>query len=311
MSVTDEELLALAAVDGLLPETDGLPDGVVLVSCAQPYLALLVARRLAQALVPARMRAHDLHQAVPETGRWTVADVEERIARPAGLRPAGERQVILVADADQMSAGTADRLLKPLEEPGHGTVFVLACRDADGLADTIRSRAMRHLRVPELDPERLAAVLGGRGVPAGPAAAAFLARTPFVPHVLGLPADQARPLCDRLAELAAPAAGPSFTAAEAVAAAASAAAAALTGKGERHPDTKAALRELVAAHLSAVEAAQVRRLVQAATADDLDAAERALRQAARARLALHRHAPIAPALATLYTSLPAPSGATP
>lgn len=56
-----------------------------------------------------------------------------------GTHRAGYR-VVLVAPADAMNRNTANALLKSLEEPKEGTVFILVSDHADRLLPTIRSR---------------------------------------------------------------------------------------------------------------------------------------------------------------------------
>ena len=63
----------------------------------------------------------------------------------------GARRVVLVDPADAMNAITANALLKTLEEPGDGLVFVLVTSRPDALAATIRSRCqVRHLAAPDV-----------------------------------------------------------------------------------------------------------------------------------------------------------------
>ncbi|EYF08435.1 DNA polymerase III subunit [Chondromyces apiculatus] len=54
----------------------------------------------------------------------------------------GRARVFLVRDADELSTGAANALLKTLEEPRQGTYFVLLTSRPDALLNTIRSRTM-------------------------------------------------------------------------------------------------------------------------------------------------------------------------
>ncbi len=78
----------------------------------------------------------------------------------------GGRRVVIVDSADEMNTGAANALLKNLEEPPSGTVFLLVTHAPTRLLPTIRSRC-RELRVAPLAPDALAAALTGAGHPPG------------------------------------------------------------------------------------------------------------------------------------------------
>jgi DNA polymerase-3 subunit delta' len=64
----------------------------------------------------------------------------------------GGRRVVVIDPADAMNAVTANALLKTLEEPGEGLVFVLASARPDAIAPTIRSRCqVRVLEGPGME----------------------------------------------------------------------------------------------------------------------------------------------------------------
>lgn len=68
-----------------------------------------------------------------------------------GTHRAGYR-VVLVAPADAMNRNTANALLKSLEEPKEGTVFILVSDHPDRLLPTIRSRCrVEALASPDVD----------------------------------------------------------------------------------------------------------------------------------------------------------------
>jgi DNA polymerase-3 subunit delta' len=103
-----------------------------------------------------------------------VREARELVAR-AALAPSGRHwQVILIEDADRLTEGAANVLLKAVEEPAPRTVWLLCVPSAEDLVVTIRSRCrVVSLRTPPTD--AIAAVLISRdGVE--PAAAAFAAR---------------------------------------------------------------------------------------------------------------------------------------
>ncbi|NGN66671.1 DNA polymerase III subunit delta' [Streptomyces sp. A7024] len=75
------------------------------------------------------------------------------LVRSAGLSPAvGRWQVIVVEDADRLTEGAANVLLKAIEEPAPRTVWLLCAPSIEDVLPTIRSRC-RHLtlRTPPID----------------------------------------------------------------------------------------------------------------------------------------------------------------
>ncbi|WNI16238.1 DNA polymerase III subunit delta' [Actinacidiphila sp. ITFR-21] len=97
------------------------------------------------------------------------------LVRRANLSPAGGRwQVILMEDADRLTEGAANVLLKAIEEPAPRTVWLLCAPSVEDALPTIRSRCrLLTLRTPSV--EAVADVLTRRdGV--DPALAAQVAR---------------------------------------------------------------------------------------------------------------------------------------
>lgn len=84
----------------------------------------------------------------------------------------GGRRVVIVDAADELNQQAANALLKSLEEPPAGTVFLLVSHQPSRLLPTIRSRC-RELRLGPLRPDDLARALEAAGVPPGPDAAAL------------------------------------------------------------------------------------------------------------------------------------------
>ena len=106
-----------------------------------------------------------------KTVRPLLEDVRRRPAR-------GGRRVALIRRAERMNEESQNTLLKSLEEPAGGLVWVLTADDASRLLDTVRSRAtkVRFGRVPtELLAGKLARGLGG-GQPLTPERAREVAR---------------------------------------------------------------------------------------------------------------------------------------
>ncbi len=103
-----------------------------------------------------------------------VREARELVAR-AALAPSGRHwQVILIEDADRLTEGAANVLLKAIEEPAPRTVWLLCVPSAEDLVVTIRSRCrVVSLRTPPTD--AVASVLVSRD-DATPELAAFAAR---------------------------------------------------------------------------------------------------------------------------------------
>lgn len=73
----------------------------------------------------------------------TVAQVRLLVERIATRAHSGENKVVIMAFADRMNINAANALLKVLEEPPYGTLFVLITDRAGRLPATVRSRASR------------------------------------------------------------------------------------------------------------------------------------------------------------------------
>lgn len=72
-------------------------------------------------------------------------------------------RVVLVCPAEAMNRSTANALLKTLEEPAAGTVFLLVSNEPERLLPTIRSRCQT-VAVPVPAPERASAWLAAAGI---------------------------------------------------------------------------------------------------------------------------------------------------
>jgi DNA polymerase-3 subunit delta' len=75
----------------------------------------------------------------------------------------GGRRVAIIHPAEAMNAATANALLKGLEEPPAGAIFLLVCHRPAGLLPTIRSRCVP-VPVPLPETKAAAAWLAAKGV---------------------------------------------------------------------------------------------------------------------------------------------------
>lgn len=83
----------------------------------------------------------------PEGGMIKVDDVRE-IRRLSFIRPSeSSRKIFVLNDSGRMNPQAQNALLKVLEEPRE-TVFILLCRQAGELLETVRSRCVRYALDP-------------------------------------------------------------------------------------------------------------------------------------------------------------------
>jgi DNA polymerase-3 subunit delta' len=114
------------------------------------------------------------------------------LVRRANLSPAGGRwQVILMEDADRLTEGAANVLLKAVEEPAPRTVWLLCAPSVEDALPTIRSRCrLLTLRTPS--PEAVADVLTRRdGIDPGLAARVARATQGHIGRARRLATDEA------------------------------------------------------------------------------------------------------------------------
>src|SRR4029077_6136588 len=96
----------------------------------------------------------DVRRIIPE-GLSIGVDEMRNIVQIASRRPAtGRWQTVLIEDADRLTEGAANALLKVVEEPPPSTVFLLCAPsvDPEDIAITLRSRC-RHVALvtPQVD----------------------------------------------------------------------------------------------------------------------------------------------------------------
>ena len=106
-------------------------------------------------------RTHaDVREVVPEGLSISVAEMRTLVQLAARRPSTGTWQILIITDADRLTEGAANALLKAVEEPADRTVFLL-CAPSDHPEDvpvTIRSRCrLVPLRTPA--PEAVAEVL--------------------------------------------------------------------------------------------------------------------------------------------------------
>jgi DNA polymerase III subunit delta' len=110
----------------------------------------------------------------PEGLSIGVREARELVVRAGGTATRGRWRVVLVEDADRLTEGAANVLLKTLEEPPPRTVWLLCVPSAEDLPPTVRSRCrLVRLGIPAAD--AIAAMLVRRDG-AEPAIAGFAAR---------------------------------------------------------------------------------------------------------------------------------------
>jgi DNA polymerase-3 subunit delta' len=107
----------------------------------------------------------DLHWLQPE-GKSLKIDQMRQLKKLAYLKPReGKYQVFILEQADALTAEAANSLLKVLEEPPPGSLFILLAQHPALLPATVVSRC-QVFAVPRLDPPNMARLLQQRGLAA-------------------------------------------------------------------------------------------------------------------------------------------------
>jgi DNA polymerase-3 subunit delta' len=96
----------------------------------------------------------DVRLVVPEGLSISVAEMRALVQTAARRPTSGRWQVVIIEDADRLTEGAANALLKAVEEPPERTVFLLCAPSdhPDDVSVTIRSRCRGvSLRIPPVD----------------------------------------------------------------------------------------------------------------------------------------------------------------
>ncbi|HJW60940.1 MAG TPA: DNA polymerase III subunit delta' [Actinomycetota bacterium] len=101
----------------------------------------------------------DVHVIVPEGDNLLVEDVRAVREEASRTHHEAPTAVFILDEADRLTEAAANALLKVLEEPPPGVVFVLVARSPEALVDTVPSRA-RTLPFVSLSLAELTAALG-------------------------------------------------------------------------------------------------------------------------------------------------------
>jgi DNA polymerase-3 subunit delta' len=122
-----------------------------------------------------RHSAHvDVEHVVPESVTYAVDETRELVRRASISPSRAPWHVFVLEDADRLNPESANTLLKSIEEPTPGTVWILCAPSTEDVLPTIRSRC-RHLMLATPTTAEVADALQ-RVLGVDPAMASFAAR---------------------------------------------------------------------------------------------------------------------------------------
>lgn len=128
-----------------------------------------------QECVAVRHSAHvDVEHVVPESVTYAVDETRELVRRAAISPSRSPWHVFVLEDADRLNAESANTLLKSIEEPTPGTVWILCAPSTEDVLSTIRSRCRHLMLATPTTAEVAQALVDALGVE--PAMASFAAR---------------------------------------------------------------------------------------------------------------------------------------
>ena len=108
--------------------------------------------------------SHDLYEALGIENKAAVIGVNEarEIAGTLSLQAyASDYKIMVIWQAEKMNTEAANKLLKLLEEPPAGTIFLLVTQNLEKVLATVRSRC-QIIRLQPVEREELAAILQQR-----------------------------------------------------------------------------------------------------------------------------------------------------
>ncbi|MEY4398314.1 MAG: hypothetical protein RLZ53_890 [Actinomycetota bacterium] len=94
----------------------------------------------------------DITVLTTEKVQITIGEVRDLVAQSSFGASQGRYRIMIIEDADRMAAVASNVLLKALEEPPAGTIWILCAPSEADLLPTIRSRVRRvNLKVPAVE----------------------------------------------------------------------------------------------------------------------------------------------------------------